>query len=205
MLITGLAAFAAPLPSGSASAFQEAPERPGNVLMVQGLLTDAAGAMASAAHLQGGDTVALKLPEVDVRWLFEAPVVARLQAAGITVVTGGEGVTTRIDIGMAAAEVRYGEMFHDGLFGAKRVERAARITLSGTIGRARELLWSGTIDTLRRDTIDADDIARLENGAPSALRDAPPDETFFDRILEPFVILGATGAAVYLLFHVRSS
>jgi hypothetical protein len=102
--------------------------------------------------------------------------------------------------------VRYNNMFKDGIFGAKHVEREVSVQYSSDLRNqlTDEILSSGTHSRMYTDTVAVDDIGSIENESINVTRGELPSEAFLDRFIEPFVIIGATGVAIYLLFHIRS-
>ena len=111
-----------------------------------------------------------------------------------------------LSVGASRTSVHYHDMFRDGFLGSKKVLRSisARLTCEIVNAASKEVLYSNTPSRAWIDTIMVDDISRLERGAPASGRAELPQEGFFDRAIEPFVIIGATGIAVFLFFHVRS-
>ena len=67
-----------------------------------------------------------------------------------------------------------------------------------------EILSSKSISEEISDTVSVDDISTVEDPNINITHAELPTEPFIDKFVEPFVIIGATGVAVYLFFHVRS-
>jgi hypothetical protein len=102
--------------------------------------------------------------------------------------------------------VRYNNMFKEGIFGSKHVEREVAVQFSSDLRNqvTNEILTGGTHSRLYIDTVAVEDVGSIENESVSVTHGELPSEAFLDRFIEPFVIIGATGVAIYLLFHIRS-
>src|ERR1043166_2546268 len=65
-------------------------------------------------------------------------------------------------------------------------------------------LYTGSPSAQSADTVAVDEVQGLELAAAKTTHGELPSESFLDRVLEPVVIIGATGVSIYLFFHVRS-
>jgi hypothetical protein len=120
---------------------------------------------------------------------------------------GATGIPYLLDLMPTESAVRYPVLIKDGLFGQKHVMREVRVGFSARLSdsRSREVRYSSTTSGLLADTIAVEEIDGVESpGIPATHALVPPDHGI-DRYIEPFVIIGAAGVAVYLLFHLRSS
>ena len=93
-----------------------------------------------------------------------------------------------------------------GLFSARIVDRTVTLALWGKIvDRANgRLLIGETWREERTDTVCVEDLEHLETPGVPATRGVLPPEGLFSSFLEPLILLGAVGVAVYLLFTSRS-
>lgn len=116
-------------------------------------------------------------------------------------VSGDAGLSVQI----RQLSVAYVDRFSEGLFERVRTSRTVELWLetiaNDSSGRLR---WSGTIHKIASDTVDVDDIDRLEQSTVQFVRGTPPARTILERLLEPAVVIGAAGIAVYLFFTIRS-
>ncbi len=92
----------------------------------------------------------------------------------------------------------------EGFFGPRLADRVVVLT-----GRAKtwvEGIPPQYVDLTRafRDTVRLSAVESLENPSLGFTRITIPSQGFFDNLLEPIVVLGAVGVAVYLLFAVRT-
>lgn len=112
----------------------------------------------------------------------------------------------RVHIQPMAAQVQYENFYREGFLGSKRAERLVILEISGNIVKYPEgvLLYAGLNRQQYRDTVNVSSLETLESGPVKVARPEVSQETFFDRILEPFVIIVTGGILVYLLFTVRS-
>ena len=84
------------------------------------------------------------------------------------------------------------------------VDRAITATLTSEILSPGRVVYAGTASRTAVDTVAEDAVASLEAGSPERGRGAVPDMQSLDRFVEPLVIIGAAGAAIFLFFQVRS-
>jgi len=181
-----------------------------NLELLQGLLQSAAGEIASRSHVAAGDTVELRALEGADGWVVENSILRALKALECTVMVNRTASPAhsgvRVEIGPSTMGVRYDQMFRDGFFGAKKVRRRVSVSMTYQTVRARngEILAADILERASTDTVAVDDVARLEDPTMKSTRGELPSDQFLDKVVEPFIIIGATGVAVYLLFHVRS-
>ena len=113
--------------------------------------------------------------------------------------------TVRLEI-LPTLAVNYGQGSRGGMFGRTTAKRTVSAALAYEIRERQSLsiMTSATSGKQYVDSIDVDNIRSLESNSIRCTQGEIPSDSFFDRILEPFVIVGAAGTAVYLFFHVRS-
>lgn len=102
--------------------------------------------------------------------------------------------------------IRYVNPRRDGVFGEKTVERKIDLNITGKLRRQHpeSVVAFEEYREEQVDTISIGDIERVENPLIQVSRGSQESEGFFSTILEPVVLLGSIGVAVFLLFHVRS-
>jgi hypothetical protein len=181
-----------------------------NLEKLQRLLDGAATEIASRSHSMAGDTVELRVSAGADSWVVENALLRALKALGctafVTRATASPGSGLRWEIGPATMDVRYDKMFRDGLFGAKKVRRTVSVSMSYQTLKSRggEISSADVIERAAVDTVAVDEVPDLEHADLKSTRGELPSDQFLDKVIEPFIIIGATGVAVYLLFHVRS-
>jgi hypothetical protein len=173
--------------------------------------TAAEGLASEALHRAGiaaGERLQLRVDAAQDRWITEQAFLRAAQAMGAAV-TMGDSVSgaVRVDVHAPVLRARYGDAWQDGMFGRAMTERTISVEFSCVVlpaGGGEVRLTDHFARTIT-DTVRVDDIASLETASVQSTQGAPPRETFLDRIAEPFLIVGATGVAVYLLFNIRTS
>jgi hypothetical protein len=152
-----------------------------------------------------GDTVRVDVRPVESAWFLQHGILTAFEQGGKTI---NQSSSSRyvVEMGLVSARISYFDKRRPGLFDARVVDRVVTLDMDARITDrvTGNLLLNQSVSESHRDTISAGDIERFENPAIPATHGTPPDEGFFNSILEPFVVVGAVAVAVYLLFHVRS-
>ncbi|MBI1806362.1 MAG: hypothetical protein HYR76_04850 [Ignavibacteria bacterium] len=180
-----------------------------NLHVLQDLVAAEVGEVIEHSKLVAGNRIEMKCPPADDNWIMCNSISSTLQSFGCRVFTPGDTAITpdfMIDVGGAEMRVRYEDVFRNGMFGSKKVRRTISVGVSveSMNTKTKEVLFSGFLRKEVSDTVAVDDIPTLELASAKSTHAELPPETTFDRIVEPFVIIGATGVIVYLFFHVRS-
>lgn len=104
------------------------------------------------------------------------------------------------------AFVAYGEPFSEGLFSARRSARTVKVSILFSLVRNGDgkVIMSAMDSLSRTDTISVAEIHNLERGTEGLSPGEPPAPSFIEKFLEPVIIGGAAGVAVYLFFTIRS-
>ncbi len=181
-----------------------------NLEVMQNLTGELTGEILG--HLRppsAADSLELLIDSSDGRWLVEQAFTAQLTAHGYKVFTAPSGASragTVIEVHGVGLRVRYDDLAHNGLFGPTTVTRTISAELSAQARSVPEgeVLFSGTVARSAADTIQVDDVPSLEVPAARLTHSELPPDNFINRAVEPFIIIGATGVVVYLLFHIRS-
>jgi hypothetical protein len=97
--------------------------------------------------------------------------------------------------------VSYTEPEKDGIFGDFLTERT--IELSGNFFVSKQSQVKDFSLTVK-DTINVEDVEKVENRSYPFTRGELPPEPFFSSLLEPIVAVGATAITIILFFSVRS-
>jgi len=180
-----------------------------NLELIQDAIQNIIGEIVDSVHLLPGDSVTVAVMQQQDRWIIEQSITSKFQFLQMHVFTENKNVSDsqyRLDVNPILMQVRYIRMFKDGMFGTKSVEREVSVQLSHQLKRQRsgEVLLSRTHSRTFVDTIAVDQIDRVEQEGLNVTHAELPPDNFIDKIIEPFVIIGATGVAIYLLFHIRS-
>lgn len=104
------------------------------------------------------------------------------------------------------SNIIYGAQFRERLFGSSKTERQVdvQIGFSLTDNTSKEILINSLFHSTIKDTIFVNMISNVEDKSISLTIAPMPLGNYLDRFVEPFLILGATGAAVYLFYYVRT-
>lgn len=181
-----------------------------NLEIMQALVVQLAGEVRQRSQIAAGvDSLELRVAPSDDRWIVEQGLSADFTSHGFRVFAR-DSVAARtktiVEINGVELNVRYDDIIHTGLFGPTMVVRgiSAGFTAQALAWPSGNVLCSGVFQRTVSDTVEADDIPSLELASAKCTHaDLPPDN-FINRAVEPFIIIGATGVIVYLLFHVRS-
>jgi hypothetical protein len=102
--------------------------------------------------------------------------------------------------------VGYSDEHRNKSTGGNDLERTVQADIRYLVVKnpSKIILADQTFSRRHRDLIDESALASLENPRIKCTQSAYRRDSVLDKMLEPFFIIGATGLAVYLLFHVRS-
>lgn len=109
-----------------------------------------------------------------------------------------------IKYGIEQTNVEYGEVFKDGLFGSYKVNRTVNLSGSFEYYVNQKLLAAKSFNFSLTDTIDYNDIVKLENSSLPITRGTVPPEPFIPSLIEPAIAITAIVVTVILFFTVRS-
>lgn len=144
----------------------------------------------------------------DTCWLARNTILEALKKLNYSVYLsspGSEGRGAAIDIGIVETNVRYGKTFRESFLGRRKTERTISTIVSASVRNVQnEFLFVGDVSREYKDTVKVNDVSDLENPLISCTRGEPPGADFFDELLEPIIIVGASAVVVYLFFTVRS-
>ncbi len=180
-----------------------------NLQVMQSLVGEITGEILERSGIGGRDTIGLSMYLSADSWITEHAIESRLRAAGNSVVVQPASrpqAPYQLTVDAAELHVRYDDAFRRGIFGTRMVRRTVSVGLSARCVRAStgEVMFGGPVDRMRADTVSIDDISTLELAGAAATHGEVPEGGLLDRFIEPFVIIGTTGVAVYLFFHLRS-
>jgi hypothetical protein len=178
-----------------------------NLLRMEKCIASMTREILGQVPVRRGDSVGLAVLASDERWLFEGAIAAALKEDSLSVFASPDSAAPfRMDITASSVTLRYTNMFRDGMFGAQKVRREISAEMTATVTRlaSREVLYSGTMKREAADSVKVEAVPTVESDGIPATRATLPSENGVDRFVEPFVIIGATAVAIFLLFSVRS-
>jgi hypothetical protein len=190
-----------------AGAFQDRGLPPATLDVQRGMVGKLAAEVLGRSSLAAGEKIFIRVEPAADSWITQEAFVQSARAAGHEVLLADSAAAVRIEIRAPSVNVRYSDAFQDGLFGTRWSVRTAGAGFSCLVARGseRRVVVSDAFTASASDTVRVDDLPALESSSVASTRGAAPSEGFIDRIVEPFIIVGATGVAVYLLFNIRSS
>jgi len=100
------------------------------------------------------------------------------------------------------ADVKYGDMYRDGIFGSFHVPRTVSISGNYIFPFSGQELHKFNYSVT--DTVRVDQIKTIENSSYPFTHAQLPGEPFLPSLIEPVIAIGATALAVILFFTVRS-
>lgn len=179
-----------------------------NLVVFQSLTSGIFHKLIPSLGIHPGDTVNVSSDPAFMNWFVISPAIAEFTQAGSVVFQNGGDARRGIydvRIGTADPVVSYDQCSGGG-FSEKQYRRSLKIAIWVRVEKLQthEVLFDSRLEDNRADTVRASDIPVLERDDIGLRRTTLPGGNWLDTIVEPFVIIGATGLAVYLLFHVRS-
>jgi hypothetical protein len=160
----------------------------------------------SGVGLERNLAVSVRSP--DTSWVARNTIVEALKKQSYSVYLSSPDSESRgaaIDIGIVETKVRYGNTFRESFLGKRKTERTISIIVSANVRSAQhEVLFAGAVSRAYKDTVNVSDVPELENASIHFTHGEPPGAGFFEEVLEPIIIVGASAVVVYLFFTVRS-
>ncbi|HEY6192019.1 MAG TPA: hypothetical protein VI215_06785 [Bacteroidota bacterium] len=193
----------------SATGMGEAPHSKSNLEVMQSLLGRITQELLGHSRLHAGDTILFRMGAAEDGWIVQNALTASLASSGYPVFLRRDSVRQggpSLLVHSAELRVMYEDMYHDGFLGTRKVRRtvSAAVTCELLRPETGELVYTGSPSAQSADTVAVDEVQGLELAAAKTTHGELPSESFLDRVLEPVVIIGATGVSIYLFFHVRS-
>jgi hypothetical protein len=144
-------------------------------------------------------TISLNYNASDVFAVFRNQVVLDFARLGKTISSTSANI---VDYSVEDANVHYGEMYKDGIFGDYFVPRTVKLKGNYSIESGNSV--PGKFNLAFVDSVAVDDIVSLQNPAYPFTQDEVPTEPFFSSLFAPVVAIGSAALAVILFFTVRS-
>jgi hypothetical protein len=188
----------------SMSAQPEGEQPAPTVSVYQSLAAEAVTQLCSQLRPPDSLRVMVAVDPPGTYWFIDEAISRALRERKLQPVPGGG--EWRIECGVKNARVQYTNVRRDGLLSAHVVDRTATLVLWLRVSDrqpARYLLdqeWHAQ----RTDTIKVSDVDRVEHPGVAATHAVVPAEGLFSSWLEPLILVGAIGVAIFLLFTTRS-
>ena len=180
-----------------------------NLEIVQTLIGRMTQSVVQKCQLSTPETIEIKYPQMTDVWIVKEAVTSTLNDMGYTIFIMNDSSKHRkyqFDIGNYESNVQYDSMFRESIFWEKKIKRtiSVRLTIQATNNKTGEVLLSKSLNEHSSDTLALDEISKYELASSKSTQGEIPAENMLDRFIEPFVIIGATGVAVFLFFHIRT-
>ncbi|HTY11659.1 MAG TPA: hypothetical protein VMF88_11380 [Bacteroidota bacterium] len=154
------------------------------------------------------DTTALDVIEEsgEVNRFFFPPLLEAFRRHFTLLYTRSGVSSVELRISGAQAAVHYGQSFSDGFFSARKCSRELSVSFRFSAIRAADgkVLLSATHARAFSDTVNVDEISKLQESSKQVASASLPERSAFERFIAPLIIAGAAGVAVYLFFTIRS-
>lgn len=179
-----------------------------NLEIIQSEIASLTAEVLERTTIGNEHTLFVRIENNEIPWIIRNSVFETLKRMKYNVIVASpdqEGRGPVLEIGLAEAGVSYGRAFRGSFFGKQQTQRRIRTTISANLRSANnEVLFAGNLSRVFIDTVRTGVIAELETAGIPFTHGKAPEEGFFDTILEPAIIIGAAGVAIYLFFTVRS-
>jgi hypothetical protein len=167
------------------------------------LASEAARDAADSARITAQGLQRIVLHSGSQTQFFRLALVGAVATPGqkISEETGRAELTLQVN----GLSVEYGERFNNGIFEKALTTRSLGFHLGAMASdSAGTIRWVGVIEKKFVDTVAVDDIGRLEQTTGHFAKGVVPERFLWERLLEPAIMIGASGIAIYLFFTIRS-
>jgi hypothetical protein len=174
------------------------------VSVYQSLAADAIVQLCSQLQPPDSLRVLIAVEPSGTYWFIEEAISRALRERKIQPVP--DGGDWRLECGVKDAHVQYSNVRREGLLGARVVDRTTALALWLRVSdrQPARFLLDQEWRSQRTDTINVSDVDHVEHPGVAATHAVVPSEGFFTSWLEPLILVGAIGVAVFLLFTTRS-
>jgi len=183
-----------------------AAEKKSNADILYQLCREAVASSISEAQIPDSSTIVLKIEDGAINRFFAQPLTESFRQRFSSLFTQKTTSGIEISVSVGGVSVIYGETFSDGFLSARRTERRIDVSLRMTTMRFEDgkILWAKSKSASFVDTVYVDDIPDLQLSSEGIAKGVMPQRSAMEKFIEPFIIVGAAGVAVYLFFTIRS-
>ncbi len=171
-----------------------------------GLSREAADELITDWKIPDTTSIALIMENGEVNRFFSPPLLECFRQRFAALYARSGAASVDILGSVAGVGVTYGEPFSDGFFSARKSQRTVDVALrfSATRNADGKILWAGTEKRSFSDTVYVNEISKLQESSKHIATGPLPESSALERFIEPLIIAGAAGIAVYLFFTIRS-
>lgn len=183
-----------------------AAERKSNAAVFYQLCQEVAASTLSEAQIADTSTIVLKIEDGEINHFFARLLTETFRHRFSSLFTRNTPSGIEVSVSIAQVSVAYGQPFSDGFFSARRSERRIDVGVRMSAMRYEDgrILWATSKGASFVDTVYVDDIPDLQVTGERIAKGVIPQRSAIEKLIEPFIIVGATGVAVYLFFTIRS-
>ncbi len=183
-----------------------AAEKKSNGDILYQVCQEAVASSISDAHIPDTSTIVLKIEDGEINRFFAQPIAESFRQRFPSIFTRKTASGVEISVSVGGVSVVYGQSFSDGFFSARRSERRVDMALRMTAIRFEDgkILWAKSKSASFVDTVYVDDIPDIQFSSERIAKGVMPQRSMMEKFIEPFIIVGAAGVAVYLFFTIRS-
>ena len=183
-----------------------AAEKKSNADILHQVCQEAVASSISEARIPDTSTIVLKIEDGEINRFFAQTLTESFQQRFPSLFTRRTASGIEISVSVGGVSVVYGQSFSDGFLSARRSERRIDVGLRMTAMRFEDgkILWAKSKGASFVDTVYVDDIPNLQVSSERIAKGVMPQRSAMEKFIEPFIIVGAAGVAVYLFFTIRS-
>jgi len=113
---------------------------------------------------------------------------------------------TTLELSVQKLSVQFGDVFSDSFFGSRKSQRTVKLICDITVSsqNSGKIILARSYEIAYSDTVRYTEIESLRDMSIPFTSYTEPALSFFDSILEPAIIIVASGTAIYLFFTIRS-
>lgn len=181
-------------------------EKKSNANILYQVCQEAVASSISDAQIPDTSTIVLKIEDGEVNRFFADHLTESFRQRFPSLFTRKTASGIEICVSVGAVSVVYGQSFSDGFLSARRSERRIDVGLRMTAMRFEDgkILWAKSKGASSVDTVYVNDIPDLQLSSERIAKGVMPQGSAMEKFIEPFIIVGAAGVAIYLFFTIRS-
>jgi len=183
-----------------------ASEKKSNAEILYQVCREAAASSISDARIPDSSTIVLKIEDGESNRFFAQALTESFRQQFTSLFTRKSTSGIEVSVAVGGISVVYGESFSDGFLSARKSERRIDLAVHMTATRNDDgkILWAKSKGASFVDTVYVDEIPELQLSSEHIAKGIMPHRPLMEKLIEPFIIVGAAGVAVYLFFTIRS-
>ncbi len=158
------------------------------------------------AKIQPHTKVSCKILNTNRNTYLRQSIVETLRETPLEVFFGDSLADVSASFNVSTLSINYSKGFSEHFFSGRKTERTISVAIQAEYveRQSNRLVWAETAQETFTDTVDVTSIDELEKSSKGIADTRYGQYSFFDKILEPFVITVASAVAIYLFFTIRS-